>query len=186
MRQTRKKRVFRKNDFYNGDGMLTKVWGPSLWHTMHTISFNYPTHPSPEDKKNYRDFIINLKNILPCKHCRINLQKNFKSLPLKMEYMKSRETFSNYIYSLHELVNKMLGKKSGLTYCDVRERYEHFRARCNTKVGDDENSHNKGCTEPLFGKKSKCLLRIVPDTYKAKTLKIHKDCLKKRLLHTKG
>lgn len=186
MRQTRKKRVFRKNDFYHGDGMLTKVWGPSLWHTMHTISFNYPTHPSPEDKKNYRDFIINLKNILPCKHCRINLQKNFKSLPLKMEYMKSRETFSNYIYSLHELVNKMLGKKSGLTYCDVRERYEHFRARCNTKVGDDENSHKKGCTEPLFGEKSKCLLRIVPDTYKAKTLKIHKDCLKKRLLHTES
>ena len=24
----------------------------------------------------------------------------------------------------------MLGKKSGLTYCQVRERYEHFRARC--------------------------------------------------------
>jgi hypothetical protein len=34
------------------------------------------------------------------------------------------------VYKLHETVNKMLKKKSGLTYCDVRERYEHFRSRC--------------------------------------------------------
>ena len=44
--------------------------------------------------------------------------------------MKSRDTFSRYIYKLHETVNKLLGKKSGLSYCDVRERYEHFRSRC--------------------------------------------------------
>jgi hypothetical protein len=76
----------------------------------------------------------------------------------------------------------MLGKKSGLTYCDVRERYEHFRARCNNHDNTSTSSHKKGCTEPLFGKKSKCLLRIVPDNYKAKTLKIHKACLKKRMI----
>jgi hypothetical protein len=44
--------------------------------------------------------------------------------------MKSRETFSRYIYDLHEVINTMLGKKSGLTYYMVRERYEHFRSRC--------------------------------------------------------
>jgi MoxR-like ATPase len=44
--------------------------------------------------------------------------------------MASRETFSRYVYELHETVNKMLHKKSKLTYCDVRERYEHFRSRC--------------------------------------------------------
>ena len=43
--------------------------------------------------------------------------------------MKNRFTFSKYIYDLHEIVNKMLKKKSNLSYCDVRERYEHFRAR---------------------------------------------------------
>ena len=37
-----------------------------------------------------------------------------------MEVMKSRETFSKYIYDLHELVNKMLNKKSNLSYCDVK------------------------------------------------------------------
>jgi hypothetical protein len=47
--------------------------------------------------------------------------------------MKNRESFSRYVYELHELVNKMLNKKSGLKYCDVRERYEHFRARLEKK-----------------------------------------------------
>ena len=28
--------------------MLTAVWGPPLWHTLHTISFNYPIKPSKE------------------------------------------------------------------------------------------------------------------------------------------
>ena len=27
-----KKRVFTKKHYMSGDGMLTSVWGPSLWH----------------------------------------------------------------------------------------------------------------------------------------------------------
>jgi len=47
-----------------------------------------------------------------------------------MKHMESRATFSRYIYDLHEVINKMLKKRSGLSYDDVRERYEHFRSRC--------------------------------------------------------
>ena len=47
--------------------------------------------------------------------------------------MKNRETFSKFVYNLHEHINGMLGKSSGLSYEDVRERYEHFRARCSAK-----------------------------------------------------
>ena len=68
----------------------------------------------------------------------------------------------------------MLGKKSGLTYCQVRERYEHFRARCTIdkpkifKVikNKTRKKKEKGCTEPLYGKKSKCVLKIVPQSQK--------------------
>ena len=38
------------------------------------MSFNYPINPTNQDKKNYREFILNLQNILPCKYCRINLK----------------------------------------------------------------------------------------------------------------
>jgi hypothetical protein len=63
----------------------------------------------------------------------------------------------------------MLGKKSGLTYEMVRERYEHFRARCvkdlnairfktrilNKTMKKQYKMNEKGCIEPLYGKKTK-------------------------------
>ena len=97
------------------------------------------------------------------------------------------------MFNLHELVNKMLKKKSGLTYCEVRERYEHFRSRCTLDVPEssfsvikmkktrkNKKQKEKGCTEPLYGQKAKCLIRIVPDKKKAKTLTIDKKCLKSK------
>lgn len=177
--------IYKKKDFYSGDGMLTTVWGPSMWHYLHTMSFNYPINPTLEDKKNYRNFIISLQYVLPCKYCRINLKNNFKVHPLKICDMKNRDTFSRYIYKLHEIVNKMLNKKSGLSYCDVRERYEHFRARCTEEKPKIFNfkktkKREKGCTEPLYGKKAKCIIRIVPQEEKCKTLEIDKKCIKSR------
>ena len=124
------KAPYEDKDYSSNDGMLTTIWGPGIWHYLHTMSFNYPVHPTASDKRHYRDFVLELQYVLPCGKCRKNLVKNFKKLPLDMSAMKSRETFSRYIYELHETINKMLNKNSGLTYDDVRERYEHFRARC--------------------------------------------------------
>jgi hypothetical protein len=198
MRQTVKKRnshnktkkhyVYKKSDYQSGDGMLTTVWGPAMWHYLHTMSFNYPVNPTQDDKKNYRNFILNLRNVLPCKYCRINLKNNLLKKPLQMCDMKNRLTFSRYIYELHETVNKMLNKKSNLTYCDVRERYEHFRSRCtdeNPKIFKFKKSKTrkqkeKGCTEPLYGKKSKCVINIVPQEDKSATFQMDKKCVKTR------
>ena len=196
MTQTRKnrnthnktKKIFKSNDFSSGDGFLTTIWGPLLWTFLHTMSFNYPVKPTAENKKHYRDFVLNLKNILPCKYCRINLANNLKKKPLLMCYMTSRSTFSRYIYDLHETVNKMLNKNSNLSYCDVRERYEHFRSRCTDekpkvftfeKRKTMKNKEN-GCTEPLYGKKAKCVINIVPQEDKTATFQIDKKCIKTR------
>jgi hypothetical protein len=177
-----KKRVFTKKQYYSGDGMLTTVWGPSLWHYLHTMSFNYPNKPTIKDKKYYKEFIINLKNVLPCKYCRINLKNNLKHMPLKSCHMKNRETFSRYVYDLHEFINKMLKKKSNLSYCDVRERYEHFRARCTKKeklFKFNKTKKERGCTESLYGKKAKCVIQIVPQEKKCKTFQMDNKCVKK-------
>ena len=105
--------IFNDKDYNSGHGMNTKIWGPPDWLFIHTLSFNYPVEPTKEDKKHYKDFIENLKYVLPCKHCRINLKKNLKEKPLTDEDLKNRKTFSTYIYELHELINTMLNKKSG-------------------------------------------------------------------------
>ena len=185
-RRGKKKRTFKKNEYSSGDGMLTTVWGPSMWHYLHTMSFNYPVNPTDEEKKHYRDFVLNLQYVLPCKYCRQNLTNNFKVFPLQMCDMKNRETFSKYIYKLHEMVNKLLNKKSGLSYCDVRERYEHFRSRCTDEkpkvfnVNKTMKKREKGCTEPLYGKKAKCIIKIVPQEEKGSTMQIDKKCIKTR------
>ena len=213
-RRSRPPRTFKKRDYQSADGMLTTVWGPGMWHFLHTMSFNYPVHPTKSQKVQYRNFILNLQHVLPCKHCRDNLTKNFKTFPLRMCDMENRDAFSKYVYRLHEIVNKMLGKSSKLTYCDVRERYEHFRSRCtlnddtkkvfNFKVfannqkeqdekekeeekdkkkeGAKENGKEKekGCTEPLYGEKSKCVLKIIPENERGPTFTIDNKCVKRR------
>lgn len=179
-------KTYNQEDYLSGDGMLTTVWGPSVWMFLHTMSFNYPVEPTEEDKNNYRNFVLSLKDVLPCKYCRMNLVKNFKQLPLTMADMKNRETFSKYIYELHELVNTMLQKKSNLSYDDVRERFEHFRARCTKDIAEKKKiiknktvkKKEKGCTEPLYGKKSKCVLKIVPQDKKTETFQMDKKCIK--------
>ena len=184
-KKTRK--VFDSKEYSSNDGMLTTVWGPSMWHFLHTMSFNYPVKPSHQEKRHYMAFVYNLKYTLPCGKCRKNLRKNLKELPLKMANMESRDTFSKYIYDLHEKVNTMLGKKSGLSYDDVRERYEHSRARCAQPVlckaaKTRKNKKEDGCTEPMYkGEKSKCILHIVPQKEKCKTFQIDDKCIKKRI-----
>lgn len=140
---TKRKKYFTKIDFNSGDGMLTSVWGPSMWHYLHVMSFNYPVHPTLKDKTNYKNFMLSLQNVLPCKYCRINLTKNFKKCPLTMKQMENRASFSKYVYNLHQRINKMLHKPTNLTYADVRDRYEHFRSRCTDKDNKEDNEKDK-------------------------------------------
>ena len=120
--------------------------------------------------------------------------KNLKTLPLTKKDLKNRVTFSKWVYNLHEHINKMLGKKSGLTYENVRERYEHFRARCTIDIDKESTlikikepkKHKKtrkkenGCEEPLYGKKSKCIIKIVPKEKNVPTFQMDKRCKKTR------
>ena len=191
------KKIFKEEHYNSGDGMLTTVWGPGMWHSLHCISFNYPIKPTQKEKRQYMNFVLNLKYVLPCGKCRKNLVKNFRKLPLTMKDMENRATFSLYIYKLHELINKMLNKCSGLSYEDIRERYENFRSRCTKtykemvllkkknktmkKKKNIKDNEEKGCTEPLYGDKSKCILKIVPQETPCETFQMDKSCIKRTL-----
>ena len=201
--------VFEKKDYDSSDGMLTYVWGPSLWHFLHTMSFNYPVTPSCEDKLQYMKFIKSLKVTLPCRYCRENLSRNLKETGFSIKDMRNRETFSKYMYNLHNHINEMLGKTNSLTYGEVRERYENFRSRCknkkdkkvkktltnkkiknnltkklsisNKKCLKKEKELENGCVTPIQGIKSKCILRIVPKNSKKATFIMDPKCKAKRL-----
>jgi hypothetical protein len=178
----RKNTLFKKSDLNSNNGMLTSVWGPSMWFTLHIISFNYPVEPTLKQKKEYYNFFKNLGKILPCSYCRTNYKKNIKTVKLNMNVMKNRNTLSIWLYKLHNEINKMLGKKSDLTYCQVRQRYEMFRSRCllkNEKEKLQTKNNELGCTKSFYGLKSKSVINIVPKTKRCKTIKIDKRCILK-------
>lgn len=182
-RQGTQRRVFDEKDYNSGNGMMTSVWGPAAWFLLHIISFNYPVHPTENDKRNYRNFILSFGKVLPCGKCRENFKLTLKRMPVTNDILASRNCFSRYIYRIHNDVNARLQKKAtNPTFCDVRDQYEVYRARCGKK---EQKQQEKGCTEPLKGIKSKCLIRIVPKTVRAQTLGIHPSCSCRKGKHTR-
>ena len=152
--------TFTDKEFNSNDGMVTFIWGPSFWNFLHMVSFAYPTSPSQKDKKNYMAFIKQLKCILPCKHCRDNLTDNLKTVKLSLSSMKSQESFSKFVYDLHNQVNVMLGKQPYLTFSAVQEKYDGFRLRC------DRNDST-----------SKCVIQIVPRSCKDRNFEVDPGCV---------
>ena len=187
----------KKSDYENDNGMLTTVWGPSLWHSIHTISFNYPVQPTKQEQADYYKFIMSLEKVLPCKYCRENFPKNMRAVnkrkrtTLKRALARGRAGFSRYMYDFHNEVNVMLGKPITLTYKQVKERYENFRARCTLKKSEAEMQEckrnikrmkrEKGCTESLYGMKSRCVIVTLPaDGPKCDSFMMDDKCRLKR------
>ena len=160
-------------DKYSSDnGFVTSVWGPGLWHFLHTMSFNYPVTPTKEQKAQYKQFVMSLQHVLPCRHCRENFPQNIQAVPFTAYSLKNRNTFSRWMYRFHAHINSMLGKETPYTYEQIRSTYEEFRAGCSdtspTSSVAKRGKHNKkekGCVRPAKKKTSqKCVIRIVPTT----------------------
>ena len=47
------------------------------------------------------------------------------------------------------------------------------------KTRKNKGEH-KGCTEPLYGKKSKCVIKIVPQDKRVASFQMDKKCIKRR------
>ena len=177
--------LFTTNDYNSDSGMQSAVWGPAVWHILHTTSFNYPVKPNEADKKHYADWMLSFQYTLPCVYCRDNFANNIKTAKFSMSVMKNRATFSRFIYELHNCVNKMLGKTIKISFEDVRDRYEHFRSRCIDKK--PEYAGNKvivgkeqGCIGALHGSNSKCVIHIVPKTSRQIGFKMDTKCKLKK------
>ena len=167
------------------NGMITNIWGPPLWHYLHTVSFNYPTkRPSSSHKKNHKQWLLSIGKTLPCKYCRQNFNKNIKnvrrangSVWTLEDALKNRQTFTRWMYEFHKVVSSMLGKKTNITFDEVRNRYESFRSQCRKtpKKTDNEN----GCVYPSDYIYKKCVMTIVPRKKKVGTFTVLPSCRSK-------
>ena len=132
------------------NGLMTKIWGPFTWTTLHSITFGYPINPTEEQKQQYKQFLELVGDTLPCKYCRISYKEFITTGCTKLTYdtMKNRNTLTRWMYDIHECVNKKLGVDYGITYDDMVNKYESYRAKCS------KDKMENGCVMPLDIKKN--------------------------------
>lgn len=95
-------------------------WGPHVWKMIHCSSLSY----TPNKKHSFYTFIHALPDLLPCSTCRIHLRQNLQSFPLTDYHLQDKDTLFAWSYSLHDIVNKQLGKKSP-PYDTIKQYYIH-------------------------------------------------------------
>jgi hypothetical protein len=181
MKRQTKTRLGRKASFHyqlhgsSNEGMQTAVWGPILWTFLHIMSFNYPLHPTRENKIHYKRFIDELPYILPCRTCRENLPENMKKANYGKHCFENREALSRFVWRLHNQVSGAINDDPNNTtqkiiekdYNKVAEKFELIRAKCNTDSERNtrklimERSKHVGCTSAQAGqKRRKCKISI--------------------------
>ena len=115
--------------------MNQNIWGPHLWFTLHTMSFNYPLKPTEKDKDEYKTFFINLQNVIPCSVCKKNYIRHLNEHPIK-DYLNTRKFLVYWVIDMHNMVNAEIGKKI-LSYDIVIKKYEDVYKK---KIILNENS----------------------------------------------
>jgi len=119
-------------DYDSDMGMQSSVWGPAFWFCLHIVSFNYPVRPTRRDKQRYCAWILALGDVLPCKPCRDAYHGNLRlaGLTTRPNVFTNRDTFSRFIFRLHNIIRLETGQATGMSYEEVRDKYEAFRSRC--------------------------------------------------------
>lgn len=119
-------------------GLLPKIWGPHMWVSLHSITFNYPNDPTKDDKKRYKSFFELVGYVLPCSYCAESYRKFISEgeTQLTDNVLENRKTLAEWLYKVHEAVNKKLDIDYGITFEDVEMRYESYRAACDHQEGN--------------------------------------------------
>ena len=95
--------------------MDTTFWGPSGWVFLHSIIALYPDDASLDDNILMIKFMELIRDILPCKYCRLSFHKYMKTLQIQ-NYLQSSSRLQEYLYKLHNKVNSKLRKQG---YCNI-------------------------------------------------------------------
>lgn len=143
-----------KNDNGNGkcndvQGLLTSIWGPPTWESIHCITFKYPNNPTPEQKKYYKQYFEILGYVLPCDTCQVSYRDHIVNgeTELNDKVFENRTSLTYWAYLMHCTVLKRIGINYDISYEDHCKRYESFIAGCELplerKAIAYKNAYNK-------------------------------------------
>ena len=86
-----------------------KIWGPSAWRFLHSITFSYPVDPTVAEQDAAIKFFNSLALVLACSRCRHDFADLLKARPVEAAVM-NRESLTRWLYDIHEQVNLKLHK----------------------------------------------------------------------------
>lgn len=92
------------------DNINPKIWGRGAWTFLHSIMRAYPTLPTEDNRKQYREFIENLKYVIPCEKCRVNYTKDIQTIPLDSQALTTKTTLLDWWVRFRNEENKNIGK----------------------------------------------------------------------------
>jgi hypothetical protein len=122
--------------------MNQNIWGPHLWFSLHSISFNYPLKPTIEDKNNYKNFFLNLQEVIPCSVCKKNYKRHLNEHPIQ-DYLDNRKSLVYWLIDMHNMVNVEIGKKL-FSYDIVIKKYEDVYQKKIILNNETENQNIEG------------------------------------------
>lgn len=98
--------------------MNPNIWGPHLWHFLHTITLNYPSKPSTQQQTQMWHFLYSLQFVLPCS-CQENYTKHLTNHPPPLY---SQRKLFRWMVDLHNDIN-VRNRKRTYTYDEVKQMY---------------------------------------------------------------
>lgn len=90
--------------------MNPAIFGPSLWYILHTMAAHYPIAPTYAEQTEMKYYLIGLPASLPCEICKEHLREWLATHSIDSA-IQNRKSLFNYIFEMHNNVNKRLGKK---------------------------------------------------------------------------
>ena len=162
-------------------------WGPAYWLFLHRFAASFTV----DKRKVYKHFIKKFGSVIPCVECRGEYNAIIRSLKEKdfINILKNRKTLARFFFTLHNKINKRLGKKNFLCYNIIKnivnikngKRVDHRRGE-----GAESNSHERDRSqgdalldeEKKENKNKNKTLTITTTTKKVTSLSAHQASLR--------
>ena len=109
-------------------GLDATVWGPHLWHVLHTVAMCYPHRPITVTKKKYYEFIHNLPMIIPIEQMATHFSQLLDEYPVT-PYLDTRDSFIRWMHFIHNKINEKLEKPKISLSKFYEKYYEEYKPK---------------------------------------------------------
>ena len=103
------------------------LWGKSGWIFLNSIALTYKI----ENKEYYKQFILQLPYILPCKTCGENLKENIGTLD---DALKSKENFLTWLLKIRNSISKENNRPDVTLESNINEIFSNINRSNNSYI----------------------------------------------------